>query len=463
MPRAASGSIYCSHGSWWVSFSIPRKRHFRLQHCSTKEEAEKRRKIMAEVVVRLRGAGHGQLVAAVVRDLGDADEDGLKTALMIVDGLVGGREQVVALPLENPLPPHPTFKQFGEMWTGGDLHKLFPGHVKDLDHSENSPRLARHVYPFIGAVRMRAFTLDHADLVLRQPTLPAGSRRHVALLVHRIAVLATYPGKYLPACPLPKGWLPSPSKGKAKTFVYPAEDAAMMRVTDFPLVLRLLIGFINREGCRPAEAGGVEWTDLDLIHGTINLDVNKTDDARSWVLDPGTAEALRRWKKIVPTSRYVFPPPALPQARREGDAPFAVGQLPRQLRELLTKAGVVRTDLFAQTDKRQRIRAQDLRASFITVSLALGRSETWVADRTGHTSSVMINRYRRKARQVAQLNLGPFLSLHEIVPELADLAAESSSQDAVNGLAQPVEPPGNKGQTNAPDGGRVIRVEFRHR
>ena len=81
-----------------------------------------------------------------------------------------------------------------------------------------------------------------------------------------------------------------------------------------------------------------------------------------------------------------------------------------------------RTELFVQTDKRQQIRAHDLRASFITVSLALGKSETWVADRTGHTSSVMINRYRRKARQVAQLNLGPFLPLDEIIPELAALA-----------------------------------------
>ncbi|MBM4185644.1 MAG: hypothetical protein FJ207_15730 [Gemmatimonadetes bacterium] len=238
---------------------------------------------MTGVVVRLRRAGHGSLLGAILRDLGEADEEGLKAALSIVDGLVEGREQVVALPLESPLPANPTFKAFGAMWTGGDLHRLFPGHVKDLDHAKNSPRLERHVYPFIGAIRMRAFSLDHADLVLRQPTLPAGSRRHVALLVHRLAVLAAYPGNYLPAFPLPKGWLPSPSAGKAKTFVYPSEDAAMMRVTDFPLVVRLLVGFINREGCRPTEAGSVEWTDLDLVHGTINLDENKTNDARSWV------------------------------------------------------------------------------------------------------------------------------------------------------------------------------------
>ena len=452
MSRAASGSTYFSHGQWWAAFSIPRKRHFRLSTCFTKEEAEARAAVMANVLRQLRSVGQGQLVEHVLRDLGEADGQKLSAALMIVDGLVDGREEVVASPIENPLPTNPTFRQFGELWTSGELHRLFPGHVKDIDHSDNTPRLEKHAYPFIGQVRMRDFTLDHADLVIRQRTLPEGSRRHVALLVHRISVLAAYPGKYISISPLPKGWLPSPSKGRAKTFVYPTEDAAMMGVTDFPLVLRLLVGFINREGCRPTEAGSVEWADLDLKHGTINLDVNKTDDARSWVLDAGTAEAFRRWRKIAPPSRYVFPPPALPQARREAETPFAVGQLPRQLRELLTKAGVVRTDLFTQNDKRQRIRAHDLRASFITISLALGRSETWVADRTGHTSSVMINRYRRKARQVAQLNLGPFLPLHAIIPELAALADPA-----------PVAPVQvhSQNETGPQDGAKVIHVEFR--
>jgi hypothetical protein len=59
-----------------------------------------------------------------------------------------------------------------------------------------------------------------------------------------------------------------------------------------------------------------------------------------------------------------------------------------------------------------------------------------VADRTGHTSSVMINRYRRKAPQVAWLDLGPFLPLHEVVPELAAL----ESGDPPAAIAVPVQP-----------------------
>ncbi len=106
-----------------------------------------------------------------------------------------------------------------------------------------------------------------------------------------------------------------------------------------------------------------------------------------------------------------------------------------------------------QSDKRQRIRAHDLRASFITVSLALGKSETWVADRTGHTSSVMLNRYHRKARQVAQLNLGPFLPLHEIIPELAALADPPSPAIVPTETTDP--------ETGGAEGAKVIVVDFR--
>ena len=48
----------------------------------------------------------------------------------------------------------------------------------------------------------------------------------------------------------------------------------------------------------------------------------------------------------------------------------------------------------------------------MTVSLANGKTEAWVADRTGHRSSQMINTYRRTARTYAELNLG------ELVPKL---------------------------------------------
>jgi hypothetical protein len=60
-----------------------------------------------------------------------------------------------------------------------------------------------------------------------------------------------------------------------------------------------------------------------------------------------------------------------------------------------------------------------LRATFMTISLANGRSEAWEQARTGHTSRLRINRYRRTARSVAELGLGELRSLDRAIPELA--------------------------------------------
>lgn len=77
-----------------------------------------------------------------------------------------------------------------------------------------------------------------------------------------------------------------------------------------------------------------------------------------------------------------------------------------------------RPELFTTTTERQQIRVHDLRGTFVTVSLANGKSESWIADRTGHRSSEMINRYERVARSFQELDLGTLLPLNEAIPEL---------------------------------------------
>ncbi|WP_437579608.1 hypothetical protein [Sorangium sp. So ce887] len=60
----------------------------------------------------------------------------------------------------------------------------------------------------------------------------------------------------------------------------------------------------------------------------------------------------------------------------------------------------------------------DTRATFITIKLTNGRTETWISDRTGHKSSRQIHHYKRAARKVAELGLGDFAPLDEAIPEL---------------------------------------------
>ncbi|AUX48487.1 uncharacterized protein SOCE26_100250 [Sorangium cellulosum] len=57
------------------------------------------------------------------------------------------------------------------------------------------------------------------------------------------------------------------------------------------------------------------------------------------------------------------------------------------------------------------IRLHDTRATFITIKLANGRTETWISDRTGHRSSNQLHNYKRAARKVAELGLGDFAPL----------------------------------------------------
>ncbi len=90
-------------------------------------------------------------------------------------------------------------------------------------------------------------------------------------------------------------------------------------------------------------------------------------------------------------------------------------------------AHVYRAELFEKTKLRLPIRLHD---TFVTVHLAHGKSETWIADRTGHKSSQMINTYRRQARTWVELGIDELASLDAIVPELASSATRADTARA---------------------------------
>ena len=136
---------------------------------------------------------------------------------------------------------------------------------------------------------------------------------------------------------------------------------------------------------------------------------NKTDDPRAWVLDTGVWAALKWWHET--------------SGKPKGDALVFAGvegpkRLAEVLREHLALAKVDRAELFEHNEKRRRFNVHALRSTFVTLSLALGKSEAWVCDRTGHRSSAMVNRYRRVARTAAELGLGPLAPLDEAIPEI---------------------------------------------
>lgn len=324
---------------------------------------------------------------------------------------------------------HITFEQFGRLWTSGELAKRYPDHVK-LKRTANADegRLRMYVYPIIGNHPMSDFAgpagLALAEEVLEAlppvgPTFSRASRRQVMQAVNRLFVLAVYPAKLLPANPLPKGFLPKADASKAKSYVYPDEDAKLLACREIPLVKRLFYGLLAREGFRVSELLSLDWADLDLDRGAVHLDQNKTDEPRTWALDPGDVEALRRWKKHFAGSRAPSKPILVD---RFGGTVNRFGAA-EDLREYLRKAGVTRPQFFEASDTRIPLRAHDLRATFVTVNLAAGKTEAWITDRTGHKSSQMIYRYKRQARTHTELNLGILKPLHEAIPELAEVTS----------------------------------------
>jgi integrase len=243
----------------------------------------------------------------------------------------------------------------------------------------------------------------------RLASTEAATRRQIAQLLIRVLNLAVYPGKVIQFSPIPRGWLPQ-AKRKAKSYLYPAEDAKLLACTDIPLVFRLLYGLLAREGMRCGEAAALDWTDITDA-GELNLDENKTDEPRTWALDPAVFRALVAWKGMQrPKRACVF-------TTDDGERMY-VRHLAHQLREHLVIAGVNRPALFAKTEKRLRFRVHDLRGTFVTLALANGKTETWVVDRTGHKSSGMVANYRSTARSAAELSLGSLLPLDEAIPEL---------------------------------------------
>ena len=161
--------------------------------------------------------------------------------------------------------------------------------------------------------------------------------------------LAAYPCRYIPVSPIPKGWLPRIGKPPRYPFLYPDEDAKLLACKDVPLVNRVLYGLLAREGTRgPSEALAIPIHRIDFVHGTYGLGDNKTDDPRGWVLSEGVAKALQiRVEHFDPKPELdalLFLDP------RRRSRPRTAGHLARKFREHLRLAGVVRPELFENSD-----------------------------------------------------------------------------------------------------------------
>ncbi len=320
-----------------------------------------------------------------------------------------------------------TVSDVGDKWFKGELTAKYGRHYVRAKKTsrDDECRFDKYIRPVVGAVPIASLrgerVAEAADLILQRmqdvsPGLSAATQRHVLQVFNRILTLAVFPLRLLPTNDLPPGYLPKARSQKAFSYVYPDEEAAVLKCAAVPLHYRLYFGILAREGLRASELRNLEWTNLDLERGVLRLDSNKTGIPRAWRLDPGVVEALVRWKKRLSEKAlkcgYVVVNP-------KSGARFPLGKTAERYREALVTAGVSRPELFESSESRMAIRGHDLRSTFVTISLAQGKTEAWVTDRTGHTSSAMLYRYKRAARTHVETELGSLETLSAVIPELA--------------------------------------------
>jgi len=386
----------------------------------SKRAAEERKALLADMAMRLRGVAALDEIKTILQKAGQVrtDEE-ITAALETVDAIAKGETTKTT----TASPKAPTFEEFAEQWTSGALHKKHPDHVRTKDGTRDRDVLRLHVNPVIGLTRIADVTLEHAERVMAKlpSRLAPRSRKLIAQCMRKVLSLAVYPGRYLAANPIPREWMPKTPKSanKAKAFLYPAEDAKLLACATVPLERRLAYGILDREGMRASELERLRWRDLDLEHGRIRLDENKTDDPRAWALSPDVVRTLAWWKK----QTKVGPEDLVLRADLKLGARFLRG--PDDGTGDLQAAGITRAELFERSASRQPLRLHDLRATFVTVSLANDRTEQWVTDRTGYKSSAMVALYARQARTWGELQLGSLGPLDELLPEMKSLKLRS--------------------------------------
>jgi hypothetical protein len=438
---AAAGWFTDRTGARYVRVPIggDKRKAARLVTCKTDDEADRRAAIVRELAKTLRDAGKTVHLEKTIEEAAAATEARLAKIRLVVAGLARGIER----PAEAPGALGQTWGDVANRWTSGELHRLYPDRVPKKKSVGMDRSRVKELEQLIGHVLIAdPAWLDHAEDAMRR--LPervqtSATRRQYAQCLRRVLELAVLPLRLIPSNPLPRGFLPKIRQERALQMPYPDEDAKLMAAEPtadapgVPLVHRLAYGFLARMGFRKSEIiGGADeegyeddgpdaepappltWDRVDLDRSVVFRARSKTDIAVPIVLDPGVARALAAWKKLRPPAR----PNAPVFVAAVGAVDVVISLEPGTFREHLLAAGVTRTELHKRTKESLPCRVHDLRALFVTTSLASGRPESWVRDRTSHRTITMLDRYRRQARLFAELHLGDLVPLDEAIPEL---------------------------------------------
>ncbi|WP_438015016.1 tyrosine-type recombinase/integrase [Sorangium sp. So ce315] len=348
------------------------------------------------------------------------------------------REGYGAAPAEPAKPAGTTVRDHFDAWVSGELYRTH-GAVNGLRIKASADvdgwRARRYIYPAIGGKLVHEVTEQDIDRVMaripeqRRP----GTRMKVYALLSRGFDLAVMPARLRKDNPVTRYHRPANGAPKLFAYLFPAELLALLKCTAIPLGRRVLYALAVYTMLRKSSLYALTWSGVDIDSRTLLSKVSKNGLAQLFEIPAGLAWVLRRWQ-----AHLQNPSPSSPVVPREelGLRVSRNGEA-EALREDLRIAGVKRAALFEAGGNVEPLRFHDLRATGVTWAKRAGKGDGWIADRTGHLTPEMLDRYTRAARTLEDLRIEPFPDLTGTIPELARLGGEEPPHGGTPPAAAP--------------------------
>jgi integrase len=159
---------------------------------------------------------------------------------------------------------------------------------------------------------------------------------------------------------------------------------------------------------------------IEFDHGTITRRRAKECPGNSFVGDPSLMKLLRAWHEHCGR-------PGLSESIVRDVGPEAAQDQAKLLRADLSKASINRPVLTSASPEVEPLCFHDMRATIVTWARRAGKPDGWIAERTGHVTKKMLDRYTQQALTLAGLGYEPFPDVSLTLRELAELVASTDA------------------------------------
>lgn len=198
-----------------------------------------------------------------------------------------------------------TVKEFGEQWTSGELYERH-GEVNKLREKasakDDAYRLAKYVYPLIGAMPVADVTEQDIEHVLNESSRVGKgkgavwrSKFQVYQVLRRLFELARKPGRIRKDNPVNADVRPPKPKPVLFSYLYPSEFMTLLACAAVPIARRLLYALATYTGLRKSSLYALTWGDVDFEHGTLTSLKSKNDLPQMFEVQPSLAKLLALW------------------------------------------------------------------------------------------------------------------------------------------------------------------------